>query len=329
MAWRLGARALVVALSLAGTLGATLVPDARADEAADKKAASEAYERGARAFGQGSYASAAADFARADELAPAPAALEAALKAAISADDPVLAMTLADRADGRPHSDAVAAQVTRARERFADRVGKLTVLCAAPCTARVGDQTVPVGAPRYHRTGNHVLEITTGAAPPELFAVQLAPRATLVWTPPAKTPPPATAPAPDLTPSAPPSAAPTAAASSAPGPRSTAVPPATAPSSSPPAPGLSPAWFALGAGLTAVAAGATVGFGLDALSQHDAFLADRTEDRAAAGRDAQLRTNLFLGVTAATAVTTAVLAYFVFRAPPARSAAARAPQLAW
>lgn len=67
-----------------------------------------------------------------------------------------------------------------------------------------------------------------------------------------------------------------------------------------------------------------MGFGLDALSQHDAFLADRTEDRAASGRDAQLRANLFLGVTAATAVTTAVIA--VLRLPHAPCPLRRHPR---
>ncbi len=306
---RRGARALAAALFVAGAL-AVPAPSARAD---DTKDAREAYDRGARAFGQGSYAVAATEFSRADELGPTPAALEMALKAAILAEDPVLAMSLVDRADARAPNASVAAQVARARDRFSDKVARVKITCPAPCSAKVGQEPAQLGVSRYYRAGNYVVEITTTGAP-EIFAVQLPGGTDMEWKPPPKALP-AEATATSATSAAPSTPAPPTA--------SVAATPATAtPTSAPLAPRastLSPAWFAVGAGVTAIAGGLTIGFGLDTLSKHDAFLIHRTEDGASAGQDAQLRTNVFAGVTAAAAVATAVIGYFAFRPSGAAS----------
>lgn len=315
--WK-GLRALSLALLVAAT-SVTGSPLAFADDEADTKAAHEAYERGARAFGQGSYAVAATEFARADELGPTPAALEMALKASILAEDPVLAMTLVDRAAARPANASVAAQVARAKDRFSDKVARLSITCPAPCSAKVGAEPAALGVARYYRAGNYVIEITAGG-PPELFAVQLPAGADVQWKPPPKAPPVDTsAPA---TPSSSASASAIVTASA----RPSAAPLA------PPPQALSPAWFAVGLGVTAVAGGLAIGFGVDTLSKHDAFLLQRSDAGASAGLDAQLRTNVFFGVTAATAVATAVLGYLVFRTPaspaaPLPSAALARPRL--
>jgi hypothetical protein len=306
------ARGSVAALLVAAAFAGAPAPGVLADEAADKKAAHEAYERGARAFGQGSYAVAAAEFARADELAPAPAALEAALKAAILAEDAVLAMSLADRAEARAPSAPVAAQVARAKDRFAHKVGRLEIVCDTPCSAKVGNETVPLGTPRVYLAGNYVIEITwakanpAGPAPgaPELFAVQLPGGATMKWKPPSKAPPP-------VLPEGSATSVPAALPNPFPKPTTTAAPGPAAP----PKRALSVAWFTVGTGVTVVSAGLALGFGLDTLSRHAAFAKDPTNEGAAAGQDAQLRTNLFLGLTAATAIATAVIGYFTFRTP--------------
>src|SRR5262249_30308245 len=62
-------------------------------------AARQAYDRGATAFDNKDYATAARELARADDLVPNNVALVTALKAALRADDAVLGMTLAERAD--------------------------------------------------------------------------------------------------------------------------------------------------------------------------------------------------------------------------------------
>lgn len=334
------ARSLAAALFVAAAVAGSHAPRALAGEAADKKAAHEAYERGARAFGQGSYSVAATEFARADELQPAPAALEAALKAAILAEDPVLAMTLVDRAATRPSNDAVAAQVARARDRFAHKVGRLTIQCADPCSAKVGNEPVPTGASRYYLAGNYVIEITARGSS-ELYAVQLPGGASMEWKPPTAAPPPpvsGTAAATAL-PTASPTLAPTASSTATAG-------PVKSPSRS-----LSPVWFGVGVGVTVVSGSLALGFGINTLARHDAFVKAPTEEDSAAGQDAQLRTNIFIGVTAATAVATAILGYLAFRkspvvtapqaaslpgglalpglpfaAPPARTAVARGPR---
>jgi len=303
-------------LSLASFLLAAQLlgsPSARAEDTADTKAAHEAYERGARAFGQGSYSVAATEFARADELGPTPAALEMALKASILAEDPVLAMTLVDRASTRPDNASVAAQVARAKDRFSDKVGRLSITCPAPCSAKVGSEPAALGVPRYYRAGNYVIEITAAGAP-ELFAVQLPAGAEMKWSPPPKAPPVDT-----TAPSASPSASPTASATASATALAFTAAPTTAPLAPPPS-RLSPAWFAVGLGVTAVAGGLAIGFGVDTLSKHDAFVLGPTDAGASAGLDAQLRTNVFIGVTAASAVATALLGYFVFRTPATPSA---------
>jgi hypothetical protein len=312
MAWWKDARAHAATLLLAAAVAGSQAPSAHADQASDKKAAHEAYERGARAFGQGSYSVAATEFARADELRPAPDALVAALKAAILAEDPVLAMTLVDRAAARPPSDAVAAQVARAKDRFAHKVGRLTILCTNPCTAKVGNESVTIGLARYYLAGNYVIEVTAAGAA-ELFAVQLPGGATMDWRPPLEAPRPALSG--------------TAAAASVP--PTPVLPTAPAPTAfaGPVAPekrSLSPAWFAALAGVTGISAGVAVGFGLDTLGQHDAFVNAPTEAASRAGQDAQLRTNVLIGVTAATAIATAVIGYFTFRTRPATAVTTQA-----
>lgn len=308
-------------LAAAAIVAASLAVPARAG-ADDTKAASEAYERGARAFGQGSYAVAATEFSRADELGPTAAALEMALKAAILAEDPVLAMTLVERAGSREPNASVATQVARARDRFSDKVARLKITCAAPCTAKVGSEPAVVGVSRYYRAGNYVIEITAGG-PAEIFAVQLPAGADMEWKPPPKP----TAPAPTASTSV------SASASAVPTALVTATPTVTATASSAPlaprATKLSPVWFGVGIGVTALAGGVAIGFGVDTLSKHDAFLQNRTTEGASAGQDAQLHTNIAIGVTAAAAVATAVIGYLALRHTGAQAASGRAAPVLW
>jgi hypothetical protein len=295
-------RPLVVALALAGAPGA-----ARAD---DPEAARAAYDRGAAAFEAHRYAEAAAELARADALAPNPIALGNALKAAELADDPVLAMTLADRAELRPGAgEAALTAARRVREKMAARVGKLSIRCAAArgCAVTVDAEPFPVEQQRWIKAGTHAVEITSGAAAGR-YTVTVEAGQTLAWSEPASAAPPP--PPPPVTP--------------APSPPPEPPPP-------PPPRGISPAWFAVGAGLTAVAGGFLVASGVDTLGKHSDYVGFKTADPGP-GQAAQTRTNVLVGVTAALGVATAAIGIFAVRwsaSPGPRAPSSRAAPSRW
>jgi hypothetical protein len=248
------------------------------------EAARQAYDRGTAAFDAGRYPEAARDFAQADTLAPNPIALESALKAATLGDQPLLALELAERADARPPHERVGVAARTARERFAASAGKLAIRCRPDeptCRARLDGEAVPVGAARWVRAGVHSVDIEV-AGGRETFTVQVDGGAALTWEPP---PPP----------EPPPGGAPSR----------------RAPIQLPPPPaadraGISPAFFWIGVGATAIGAGLTAWSGADTLSQYQAFQ-DGDDSAEASGRAAQLRTNVLLGVTGAVALGTAAL----------------------
>ena len=75
--------------------------------------------------------------------------------------------------------------------------------------------------------------------------------------------------------------------------------------------GVGPGLFYVGAGLTAVLGGVTVWSGLDTRSKRNEFDANPSAQLYDEGVDAQKRTNILLGVTAACAVATGVVGIFV------------------
>ena len=311
----------------ASLLAALLVAPALA-RADDPEAAHQAYDRGKAAFDARRWAEAAGEFARADALAPNPVALESALKAAVLAEDPLLAMTLADRAESRSGAgEAVLGAAKKARARFADRTGKLLVRCAAArrCTVNVDADPFPVEQRRWVKAGDHAVEISAEGKTSR-YTVKVEGAMTLEWSEPAAAspegPPPAAsvAPPPSAAPPAP-SAAPLAVLAVLP--PAAIAPPAPPPAEPAPQTGLSPAWFWAGLGLSAVAGGLSVASGLDTLAKHDDFMSGVT-DSSVAGRAAQTRTNVLLGVTGAFGLSTAALGLFAVRW---RSAPARAPAL--
>lgn len=274
-----------------------LTSAARAD---DPEAARAAYDRGARAFEAKRYVEAASDFARADALAPNAVALGSALKSAALADDPVLGMTLADRAELRPGAGEAALAAAHAlRERFATRVGKLSIRCAAvrPCSATVDADPFPVEQPRWVTAGSHAVEIA-GAR----YTVAVGGGKALDWQEPAATANPVE-PASPAAPAPAPAAAPPAPLAAAP----TPVPAAPAQ-----ARGISPAWFWVGLGATAVVGGVTLWSGIDTLARHNDFENGVTNDPGA-GQAAQLRTNLLIAATSAAGLATLGLGVFAVR----------------
>lgn len=131
---------LAAAVIAATALGAT---EARAEPtAADMENARAAYDRGAAASARGDHATAARELALADTIAPNRVALEAALTAALDADDAALGMELAARAEARGEGGSVAELAREARARFAGRAGPVTKAEATP-PAAAGAETAP------------------------------------------------------------------------------------------------------------------------------------------------------------------------------------------
>lgn len=281
-----------------------VVVPSRPARAADPGAARVVYDRGAAAFGRKSYAEAAREFASADELSPSDAALSSALTAVVLADDPVLGMTLVERAEvperGAGGGGASAA-ATKAREKFGLRAGKLHVECSKgnPCEVRVDGVPFPTGAARWVGAGLHVVQIAQAGAAADQN-VTVVGGSTLQLIAPSPPPPPLAAPV---------------------GPSASSSPVAAPPlpvSSSPSAgadgaPGLSPAWFFVGAGLTAVAGAFTVASGVDTLDKHGQW--DQTGDASvnSSGRSAQTRTNVLVAVTGGLGLATLGLGLFGVR----------------
>jgi hypothetical protein len=261
-------------------------------------AAAEAYDAGVQAHRQKDYGRAATLFARADELAPDPAARLAALKSVLLADDPVLGMTLAERAARAGPMDAPLAEAVKAaREKFEPRVGRLRVACDA-CAATVDGSPVAIGQEILVTRGEHTVETSTDG--------RVERRSISVGADPVSiSPAPATAVVAVVAPPLPP---PAASESTAARPMPTmATGPRTADRASG---GLSPAWFFVGAGITVLAGGLTIASGIDVRNRESEFYRAPTEQKAVDGQSAETRTYVLGGITGAAALATAALGIF-------------------
>lgn len=123
----------------------------------DRDKARGAYEEGTRAYKRGDYSAAATKYAEADTLAPSPVALQAALDAAIKADDPVLGAELLERARTRDVAGALATSVRSAKEKLGHRAAKLTATCPSACTVSVDGVAFETGHARWMKTGSHAV----------------------------------------------------------------------------------------------------------------------------------------------------------------------------
>jgi hypothetical protein len=295
-AWGFGAALLLVATG-AGAGGAS---------ATDLARAKDAYERGSIAYRHGDYARAAAEFAQADQLAPDPVALRAALDAATLADDPVLGTELLERSARAPSDRSLAEVVAKARARFAHRTGKVVVTCPPGCLATLDGAPLDPAKPRVVAVGVHTLTIQTDG-PAEQRIVQVAADQTF-----------------ELSPSAP-SSSPSA-SSPSPSPPSSPSPsnPEPEPTSEPEG-GVSPAWFLAAAGATAIVGGLTIWSALDTRNRHSTFENEcgpapsapaspgTCSDLQGNGLSAEHRTNALLVATGALALGTAALGLFFVR----------------
>ena len=233
--------------------------------------ARSAYDRGAAAYNEGNFAVAAAEFKRADGLVPNPAVLTMALKASLRVGDPVLGMTLVERAEGRA-DEALARTAALAHEKFVGDVGSLRIVCAPPlsCQATVDGDPASTGVKRWVLPGEHLIALTVDGTL-EQHRVRIAPRDNEEVRPTVDVRPLARTHDSQL---------------------------------APPPVGVSPTWFWIGAGVTATLAGVTIASGRDTASKHDAFLANPTASGQANGSAAQTRTNILFAVTIATGLAT-------------------------
>lgn len=113
-----------------------------------KDAARDAYARGEKLSEEQRYGEAARAFAEADSISKNDTALESALGAAVRAGDPVLTMTLVDRADQTGRSALTG--VAEARASAVGRVGVIVVPCVMETPACVATvDAAPVTTARH------------------------------------------------------------------------------------------------------------------------------------------------------------------------------------
>ncbi len=144
--------------AIAGVLVASV-----ANAQVNRDAARAAYEAGTQAYRQGDFAKAAARYAEADTLAPSAVALQAALDAAVKADDAVIGAELLDRARTRTATGALQSAIDAAAVKLAHRAGKLTVTCPGACTATLDGSVVELNHVRWVTVGTHVLSFLVDA----------------------------------------------------------------------------------------------------------------------------------------------------------------------
>lgn len=154
----------VPAALLAGSLVVT--SSAHAQSTSDRARAKEAYDRGSVAHKKGDFRKAAQEFARADAWAPSPVALQAAIDAAVEADDPALGSELLERSRRGPTTGGLGASVEAAKKKFAGRAGRVAVGCPASskCTASLDGSPIEPKKPTWTRTGQHTVVVVVDGA---------------------------------------------------------------------------------------------------------------------------------------------------------------------
>lgn len=258
---------------------------ARAADEVDPKAAAVAYDAAVAAHDRGDFAASARLFAEADSLAPNPVALETAIRDATLANLPDLAMNLvyrARRASKVP--PALEAAARDADSRFASRVGVLRVLCE-DCTASLDNKRIVVHQDIALLPGSHLVKIRVGDITEE-HPFSIGPSEHVELRP-ERDKPKIIGPVPDPTPPV--------------EPRS----------------GIHPAWLTIGFVATAAFGGAALGSYLDAQTYSDQLQEKRltgdtegAQEIADRGQAAEIRTYVFEGFCAASALATIFVAAF-------------------
>lgn len=294
LALRLAPR-LALGLAVVAAISAVALR-ASADDAT-REQAKAAYDRGLDAHKHGEMARAAREFAAADALAPSPQALQAALDAAIDADDVALGAELLERAKREPPTPGLASSITAATMKFNARAGRLRVVCPAQaaCSAKVDDSPVGVGRALWVPVGARTVTVQVDGRPALSKTVEIGAETPLEVSPQGRE----LATRPGTFTSEP-------AGSGGPTTRGTYRTPRE---------GLSPVVFYAGAGITVALAGFTTYLMIHTSSLHGEFddkgctrvTSKECTDLSSSGKSAQTAANVGLVFTAIAALATAAI----------------------
>lgn len=292
--------------STAVLLAVPAVASAQGPSGDARARAKEAYDRGVEAHNKGDMRKAAVEFARADALAPSAVALQAALDAAIEADDPAIGGELLERSAREKPTGPLAASVHQAKTKFAGRAGRVKVICPAgsTCLATLDGAPMDATKPTWSRTGQHTVVVQVDGDPQtKLVRVDADQVVEVVGTKKDG----AAAASPTGEPAEPPKDV------------------GESPKKKRFEDGLPPIFFYGGIGVTAVLAGATTFFAVQASSKHDEFdnlgcaraNISGCEELKDDGEGAQTSTNAGLVLTGLAAVATVVVgvAFTNWKAP--------------
>jgi hypothetical protein len=290
------ARALLAAALSAALVPALAVP---AKGETNMEAARVDYEAGAAAYDRKDYATAATYFNRADERVPNPRALQLAMASCLHLSDAALAMNLVERAESRAVDGSLAELAKRLRQKFGGDAGRVRVTCPfddRQCRASIDGNNFDPGIARWVSPGTHhvVVRSDSGGAIESDVHIS-AGSTTTVALPATQLANPAAAP--------PPSEA-----------------PAHVTTKETERAGISPIFFWSGVVLTGAAATTATFLTFESSDRHDAFLASRSAETAAAGEAAQTRAAVGWVVTGGLLITTVVIAILTdFRGKSARA----------
>ena len=259
----------------------------------DVAAAAEAFAMGQRAELARDHARAAEFYELADSLAPSPQALRSAAKNWLLADEPALAATRATSLTRRyPDDEENAELVGEILGKTEPMLTRLSVTCDRPCVLSADNSALTVERALSHDVfvtpGAHTLVASFGKGQrvQEIVEGRAGESMDVAFEVPA-------APPPEVD-------------------EGTATPIDTsdAPVEERKLARLSPAYFAVGAVVTAALGGVTLWSGLNVLSQNDDYKADPTRERYETGRRAETRTNVLIASTAIAGAATVVLGVF-------------------
>ncbi len=291
----LAALATLIAISIAVASSPAAAQGTPEPSASDRQAAGEAYDRATAAYLAHDYARAAPLFETAYRLAPNAAALIQAIRARDRAGDHARAGSLALRLQARHAGDHQAERQAETTIRaVAHDFLRVDVTCDADCTVELDGQLEDYTSFFVDPASSHTVRASfdTGAADAQSTSGAAGATQAIRFTRPP--PPPET------------EHEHVAVVVEPPHERVIDAPPVAPPPES--SSGLSPAVFITGLALTAVAGGVLIWSGVDALDGVPAYRADPTVARLQDGQSRELRTNVMIGVTAALALTTVVLA---------------------
>ena len=261
-----------------------------AQNAQQRQAAANAFDRGTTAYLQDDFATAARYFEMANDLAPASGALMQAIIAHRRADNELRAASLSLRLIAAFPGDAdMVARAEAVLDDLADQFVRVDVTCDAECAVEIdgglsGHDSFFVEPDGEHRIG---ATFDTGTEEQTVLGAAGETKAVSFEAPAAPEP----EPAPPVTSVDP---------SPLPGPGTPAEPADSG--------GLSPAFFITSLVLTAGAGGLLVWSGLKTLSARDDFEDEPTQARYDDGQKLELRTNVLIGITAGLGALTVLFA---------------------